>query len=409
MYGARMPFQSKELLRIASRKSPFGQWSVHCRCPGNRRRGVAAEGLFAEAHRLQRRVADHQVARDQGHLDHVLPIRILGGRRLLQLLLVQILAFLAVLLGPRQCLVILGLVVNAFGNPAVHLAHVDILGAHAQVVLEEVRVHERACDAHRRGADREIGLAAHHRHGETTLDESQQYLAHVGRHRGVGAILHLLSVNAMGRQPLLRVTRQHCRQIDRARTLRAVEAPHRLGQVGVGVHGLRTVAPAGRHRQRHADVLLLEFRRAGRRFGAAADVRVGEDALYGRTVRILQVLGDQLRRALGHVHGLVFQRLAHTAPTPVDHRADADPGETVGTPNGSAHKKTSVDRLAVFTDRELSFERYGPAPTGTGLKSCFVAGKKRRDYHIAGLTLLEMPAEATRVLGTRLKPFPLAA
>ena len=32
-YGARAPFQSKDVFSIASRKSPFGQWSVHWRCP----------------------------------------------------------------------------------------------------------------------------------------------------------------------------------------------------------------------------------------------------------------------------------------------------------------------------------------------------------------------------------------
>src|SRR5450759_1643190 len=32
-YGGLMPFQSNEEQRIASRKSPFGMWSVHWRCP----------------------------------------------------------------------------------------------------------------------------------------------------------------------------------------------------------------------------------------------------------------------------------------------------------------------------------------------------------------------------------------
>ena len=39
-----------------------------------------------------------------------------------------------------------------------------------------------------------------------------------------------------------------------------------------------------------------------------------------------------------------FQRLAHAAPTPVDHGANADPGETVAAPDRSAHEKTSADR-----------------------------------------------------------------
>ncbi|MNP61597.1 hypothetical protein D3C76_1568030 [compost metagenome] len=33
--GARIPFQSKEEFSIVSIKSPFGEWSVHCRCPWN--------------------------------------------------------------------------------------------------------------------------------------------------------------------------------------------------------------------------------------------------------------------------------------------------------------------------------------------------------------------------------------
>ncbi len=81
-----MPFQSKEELRIASRKSPLGKWSVHCRWPWKPRGdGVVAQRFFAEAQLGQARIADHQVAGDHRHLDHGLPVLVLLARRALDL------------------------------------------------------------------------------------------------------------------------------------------------------------------------------------------------------------------------------------------------------------------------------------------------------------------------------------
>ncbi len=126
----------------------------------------------------------------------------------------------------------------------------------------------------------------------------------------VGRVLHVAPVDVVRRQPLLGVRREHGRKEHRAGALRAVEAPDRLDRLRVEIHDLRAVAPAGGHAQRDLDALFLEFPLAARRFGHAADGRIGDDDLHGRPVRIAQVLGNQPGRRLGHAHRLVFQPLA---------------------------------------------------------------------------------------------------
>ena len=63
------------------------------------------------------------------------------------------------------------------------------------------------------------------------------------------------------------------REIDRARALRAVKAPNGLNSQWVKIHRLTAVAPAGRNGQRDADVVGLEFVRAGG--GFPEDERAG--------------------------------------------------------------------------------------------------------------------------------------
>ena len=66
-----MPVQSKLELRMVSRKSPLGKWSVR---PGALaleacQDGVVAQGFLGQAFALEGGVAHHEVAHDQGHLD----------------------------------------------------------------------------------------------------------------------------------------------------------------------------------------------------------------------------------------------------------------------------------------------------------------------------------------------------
>ena len=95
-----------------------------------------------------------------------------------------------------------------------------------------------------------------------------------------------MAVDAECRQSLLRMRGEHSGQIYRARTLGAVESPHRLGPMRVHVHGLAAVAPAGGHGDGGAHALALEFLLTSGSLGHAPDGAVGNDALHGRTITV---------------------------------------------------------------------------------------------------------------------------
>jgi hypothetical protein len=314
---------------MASRKSPLG-WvrplPLALEAAGD---GVVALGLLAEAHLLERRVADHQVAGDQRHLDRLLPLAVellaaaLGGRR------VEVLALGAVLLHPGQRLLVLGLVIDALVHAADELRHVDGLDAHAEVFLEERLVHDGAGDAHGDAAHAEVRLAAHGGHGQAGAGEAQDLLRHVLRDGVVAAVLDVAAVDAERGQALLGVAGQHGRQVHRTRALGAVEAPDRLRAQGVHVHGLAAVAPAGGDGEGQAHVLAGKLVGAGGGLGDAADAGVGDHALDGSAGGVAQRGADQLGRGLGQGHGLLFERLAHAAQAAVDGGADTDPRQVV--------------------------------------------------------------------------------
>jgi hypothetical protein len=122
----------------------------------------------------------------------------------------------------------------------------------------------------------------------------------------------------------LRVTGEHRREIDRARPLRAVEAPHRLRGEGIHVHGFRTIAPARRDGQRDPDVFPPELVRARRRLRHTANTGVGDDALHLRAIGIAQGLGDQLGRRLRQFHRLLFEGLADAAQAAINGGTNAN-------------------------------------------------------------------------------------
>ena len=283
-----------------------------------------AESLFAIADLGQARVTRQQVAGDDGHLDHGLPVEVLLLTAALGLGLVPVHVFGAVGLGPGERPRVLSLVVDALVHAPGQFAHVDRLDAHPEIALEESVVDNRAGDAHRRTADAQVRLAAHDCHAETRSGEAKQLLLHVRRDRGVGRILDVAAVDAERRQALLRMGREDRREVHRARSLRAVETPDRLGSERIHVHRLGPIAPARGHRDGDADAFAPEELSRLRRLGDAADAVRSDDALYGRTVRITQFGTQQRCRRLRHCHRLVFERLANPSPPPVDGRPDAD-------------------------------------------------------------------------------------
>ena len=238
--------------------------------------------------------------------------------------LVKSCALAAVGAGPGEALLQLDRVVDPLLEPAVELGHVDRFHAHAQVLLEERLVHDGPGDAHRHAAEREVGLAAQDRRGETRLREAQDPGLDVVGDRAVGGVLDVAPVDAERRQALLGVRGEDGGEVDGARPLRAVEAPDRLGRQGVHVHGLGAVAPAGRDGQRDTHALLAEQLGDLGRLVHAADVVVGDHALDRAAVRVAQGAADQLRGTERHVAGLDLERLADPVEAAVDRRADAD-------------------------------------------------------------------------------------
>ena len=135
-----------------------------------------------------------------------------------------------------------------------------------------------------------------------------------------------MAVDAEGGKTLLCVGRQNGGQIHGARTLGAVEAPDALDGHGIHVHGLGAVAPAGGDGQGDGDALALELLGAGSGFRYAANGGVCHDDLHMLTVRVIQILLEQLLCGLGHGLDLILKTLAqlHRAASAVDDGADAD-------------------------------------------------------------------------------------
>ncbi len=289
--------------------------------------GVVALGFLAEPEFGEARIADHQVACDHCHLHDVRPDPVFLLLRALDFGGVVVLPLDAVRTDPGIGLFEFDGIVDALVHAADDLAHVDRFAAHPEVAFEEIVVHDGAGDAHCHPADREVGLAAHEpdRHGGTR--ERQDLFADVVRDLRVVGVLHLASVDAERRKPLLRVSRQNCRQIHRAGTLRAVEPPHGFLRERIHVHGLGPVAPARRDGQRGGHVHGGEFLRARRRLVHAADRGVGDHAFDGLAVRVAQRAGDQRGRRFRHVHGLVFEGFADASAAAVDHRTDSNTGK----------------------------------------------------------------------------------
>ena len=153
--------------------------------------------------------------------------------------------------------------------------------------------------------------------------EPEELLLHVGRDGRVAGILHVAPVDAEGGQALLAVAGEHCREIDGARALGAVEAPDRLGHERVHVHRLGAVAPAGRDGER--DARRPRARTSRRTWPPRTRRRCRCRRSRTRRVARRDSGGSRMRSAVARaIAALVLQRLAHAALSPVDGGADAD-------------------------------------------------------------------------------------
>ena len=152
---------------------------------------------------------------------------------------------------------------------------------HSQILLEEVGVHDGAGDAHRNTADRKVRLPSHLRHRDSAAGETENLLGHILRDRVVIEILDIVTVYSESRKALLCVRGKHGGEVNRTRTLRAIESPYSLRPVRVHIHGLGAVAPAGCHGDCSADTLALELLGAGGALSHTADRTVSDDTLHG--------------------------------------------------------------------------------------------------------------------------------
>ena len=288
--------------------------------------GVVSGGLLFEAHFGEFRIADHQVAEDHRHLDHILPDLVFLFARIAEVFRVEVLAFvrLAVFFDPGHGPSELLLIIDAQFDAACNLRAVHGFVAHAQIFLEEIGIGHRTGNAHGHGTDRKIGFAAHLHDGDGRAAEAQQLLFYVGGDAVVVLLLHFGAVDTECGQPLLVMPGQRRGEIDGSRTLGFVEAPDGFGHQRVHIDGFGAVAPAGRYREDGPNVVVAEFVGRGGRFGHAADRRVGDDTFDRSAVGIAQLRGVEFRDAQGHAHRHLFEGFADTAAAAVDDRTDTD-------------------------------------------------------------------------------------
>ena len=109
-----------------------------------------SHSLLIEAHLVKNRIASHEVAENQSHLDNILPDLVLFLSVEYEMLRIEILAFirLAVFLNPCHSLLELFLIINAQLYATLDLGAVNILCTHTEIVLEEIRIRNRACNTH---------------------------------------------------------------------------------------------------------------------------------------------------------------------------------------------------------------------------------------------------------------------
>ncbi|MNC32179.1 hypothetical protein D3C75_805240 [compost metagenome] len=210
--------------------------------------------FFLKAKPGQHRIANHQVAADERHLDAGFQLNCLLFAADLQMRRVIVRSNLTVLLRPFQRAGKFLLIVNPFLEAADEFGHIDIFIAHAQVLLKELVIHNRTGDAHGNRTHGQIGVPLHQGNGKCRFGKTQQLGLNIGRDILASRILHILPIDPKSRNALLGVRRQDRSKIDGTGALRSIETPHCMRNCRIHIHGFRTITPAGCHGNGYADI-----------------------------------------------------------------------------------------------------------------------------------------------------------
>ena len=120
--------------------------------------------------------------------------------------------------------------------------------------------------------------------------------------------------------------RENRGQIDSPRALRRVQSPDALDGVGIHIHGLRPVAPAGCHGQGDIHPFSLKLLRAESALSHAADGAVRNHNLNLASVCVEELILKELLSSLCHGHGLFFQSSSDIkgSLSTIDYRPDSN-------------------------------------------------------------------------------------
>ena len=286
--------------------------------------GLVTQGFFFAVNFLELGIALHHVAEDHGH-QHAFPESFAAsGFIQLQVRTVFVLGEFKDGVSPLHGEVEFRFVINFLVHAAAHFRHVHGLYADAQVIFPERLVHNGTGNAHGAAADGKIAFSAEGGYGEAGAAEAQDFFSYVFRDGSIRGVLHVFSVDGESRESFLVQAGQRSGQIHGAGAFRAVEAPDGLGSERIHVKCFTAVAPARRNGQGDADVVGLEFVRAGGGFRRAADAGVRDHAFDGFSGGVADVGLNKGGGRLGHVHGLIFQGFPDAEAATVNRGADTD-------------------------------------------------------------------------------------
>ena len=257
-------------------------------------------------------IAIHEVFDDAHHFYGEFPVCILGLTRFLKLLGVLVKAFNGVFPGPFQSLFVFFLVVYAFGHAADYLNFVYAFHAHAKIFFYKLGRNDGTGDTHADGTDLQVALAPHCGDGNGGAAEPEQFFFYVFGNVGAGRVLNIPSVNTKRRQAFLGMGSKNAGKIHRTGSFGAVKAPNSFYGILLHVHSLAAVAPAGSNGQCNGYAFLFKLGGAGGGLADPAYRSIGNNYFYRFAVGISQIILKQLCRGFGHVHGLVFKRLAYS-------------------------------------------------------------------------------------------------
>ena len=198
--------------------------------------------------------------------------------------------FLTVFLYPSQCLLIFFMVIDFQINSAKNLCHIYPLCSHSQILLKEVYIYHTTCDTHGYRTDVHIGLVLHNAYCNRSSGKIQNLLLHIFCNAGFVLVLYFGSIDGEGRKTSLCVSCHNCCQIYSSRSFCSVKAPNRLDGIGIQVHSLRSVAPAGSNRQGSHYIFLGKILLADSSFSTAANGCGRNHHLHRLSVRITKIL-----------------------------------------------------------------------------------------------------------------------